>query len=258
LPELSNDQLTDLLRRSQFVFDATVTASNRSTVEGVDADDHTVVAHVDRVLHSPAALARTAGTDVTVQLLPGTEVPAANAHLVLFTTALAYGEGIALAEVGRTDVDTVGAVTMAAGAPAVLPGARPGRPHPVLEASQALDDERLQQHASEADAVIVGHVVNLEDAGPPARSEHDPDWWRATIAVDQVEKGNVGATVSVLYPNSADVRWARVVKPRPGQHGLWMLHATTGAEAELAPFALLFPDDVHAPEQVERLGDGVH
>jgi len=254
--EVPNDQVADLLRRSQFAFEATIVDVKRSTVDDVDVDDHTVVARVDRVLNAPAALAHSEGREVTVQLLTGSTVPAADERLTLFTTALAFGSGIALAEVGRADVESVGAVVMAAGAPAVLPGARPGRPHPVLAAAEVVADERLQEHAREADAIIVGRVVHLEQAGQARFSEHEPDWWRATIAVDHVEKGDVGSSVTVLFPNSSDVHWARVPKVRAGEHGLWLLHASEGREAELAPFTLLDGDDAHPADQLERLRGG--
>jgi hypothetical protein len=244
--------LDDLLRRSQLVVEATVTSHRTSTVSDLPVDDHTVVATVDRVLHAPAALARAAGSEVTVQLLPGSAVPAVGDRLVLFTTAVAFGQGIAVAEVGRSEPEAVGGTVMAAGTPATVPGARPGRPHPVLEAAERLQDEQLRAHADEADAVVVGRVVAVQKAGPSGITEHDPDHWRATIEVTQVEKGDVGDRVEVLFANSRDVRWARLPKPYPGQEALFLLHATS-AEEELAPFTLLDTEDLHAAEDVVRL-----
>jgi hypothetical protein len=144
-------------------------------------------------------------------------------------------------------------VTMAAGSPAVLVGARPGRPHPVLEAAHELEDERLQGHADEADAIVVGRVVGLEQVGPAIGKEHAPDWWRATIEVHHAEKGDVGEKVQVLFPNSSDVHWAHVPKPRAGHDGLWLLHATQGDEAQLAPFSVLDADDAHPADHLDRL-----
>jgi hypothetical protein len=245
--------LTDLLRRSQFVFEATVAEQGRSTVAGIPVDDHTVVVRVDRVLQAPAALGRAAGSEVTVQLLDGSPVPAVGERTVLYTSAMAFGQGIAVTEVGRTEPGAPGEAITAAGAAATLTGARPGRPHPVLEAAQRLDDERLQAHADEADAVVVGRVVGLEKAGPSGRSEHDPDWWRATIQVSHAEKGDLSGQVQVLYPNSSDILWARIPKPRAGQEGLWLLHATSGDQADLGPFSLLDTDDAHPADHLDRL-----
>jgi len=249
-------ELDDLIRRSQFVFEATVDEGGRSTVADIPIDDHTVVARVDRVLHSPAALARVTGSQVTVQLLPGSPVPAPGEQAVLFTTTLAFGEGIAVTEVGRTPIDVPGPSIMAAGLAATLPGARAGRSHPVLEASQRLADEGLREHAATVAAVVVGRVSAVEKVGPFVAAEHDPDWWRAIIDVEHAERGDVGERVQVLFPNSADVAWVRVPKPRPGQHGMWLLHATSGADAELAPYALLDSDDAHPADAIDRLRPG--
>ncbi len=145
---------------------------------------------------------------------------------------------------------------MAAGAPATIPGARPGRPHPVLEAGQRLADEALRSHADDAEAVLVGRVTAIEKAGPDVASEHDPDWWRATIAVDHSEKGTLDGPVQVLFANSRDVMWARTPKLAAGQEGLWLLHRTTGDEAALAPFSVLDTDDAHPADDLDRLRPG--
>ncbi len=250
--------VSDLLRRSQFVFEATVEATAKSMLPDLPVDERTVVVKIDRVLHAPAALARAAGSEVTVQLAEGMPLLATGDRAVLFTTAIAFGQNIAVAEVGRTEPEAAGQVIMAAGAPAILPGARPGRSHPVLEAAQRLETERLRGHAAEADAVVVGRIVSLEKVGPPSISEHDPDWWRATINVEHSEKGNATGQIQVLYPNSSDVHWARVPKLRPGQHGLWILHATEGDRAELGQYSLLDADDAHPVDHLDRLrGDRV-
>lgn len=245
------DLVADLLRRSEFVFEATVDGRGKSTVSGIPVDDHTVIVSVDRVLHGPAAFARVAGSQVTVQLLAGSPIPADGERTVFFTSAVAFGEGIAVAEVGRTDPDTPGPVAMAAGIPATVLGARPGRPHPVLEVAQRLGDERLAAHADEADAVVIGRVVAVERVGPASRSEHDPEWWRATIDVEHTEKGEISDQVQVLFPNSSDVHWARIPKPHPGQEGLWLLHATPTAQESLGPFSLLDADDVQPSDHID-------
>ncbi len=250
---MPDPRVDDLLRQSQFVFEATVEEHGTSTVADIPVDDHTVVVRVDRVLESPAALARAAGSEVTVQLQQGSEVPGVGERAVLFTSALAFGQGIAVTEVGRTESETPQPSLMAAGAPSPIPGARSGRPHPVLEAGQRVADEDLRRHAGEADAVVIGRVTAIEKAGPFVRSEHDPDWWRATIAVDQTEKGAVEGSVQVLFPNSRDVMWARTPKLAAGQEGVWILHRTTGDEVALAPFSLLDADDAHPADHVDRL-----
>ena len=43
---MADPEVTDLLRRSQFVFEGSVAGVGRSTVASVPADDHTVVVTV--------------------------------------------------------------------------------------------------------------------------------------------------------------------------------------------------------------------
>jgi hypothetical protein len=118
--------------------------------------------------------------------------------------------------------------------------------------------EKLRRHATaESDAVIVGRVVKVEKAAAGTASEHDPDWWRATIVVQHVERGSVGkGPVQVLYPNSADVRWHKVPKPKPSSEGVWMLHATAGALRDAAPYQIVHADDYQPVEQLDAIRGG--
>jgi len=242
----------DMMRQSQFVFQATVQSPGRSTVSDIPVDDHTVVVKIDRVLHSPAALAHSAGMDVTVQLAAGSAVPPAGEQVTFFTRPVAYSDGIAVAEVERAAPQATGALATMTTGPA--PGHR--RPHPTLELAHQLEQQRLRAHAADADAIVIGRVVGLEKVTGPALREHDPDWWVATVAVDHTEKGPAGDTVRFVFPNSHDVHWARVPKPAPGATGLWLLHTTTGNVAGVAPYALQDPDDVQRPDQLSDLGMG--
>jgi len=72
--------------------------------------------------------------------------------------------------------------------------------------------------------------------------------------VVHAEKGDLPeGNVKVLYPNSLDVRWHAAPKPKAAQNGLWMLHATDGDLAKLAPFQLLHAQDFQAPQVLESL-----
>ena len=253
---MADAEILELLRNSQFVFEGTVTALGRSTVADVPADANTAVVNVDRVLHSPAALAKVGGSEVTVQLLAGSAPLEVGQSSVLFTTAVAFGTGIAVAEVGRSTSEAVGGMSMAAGSRSVLPGARSGRSHPVLDAAHELADETLNAHFDEVAAVITGTVVSLAKVGPNPTSEHDPDWWKATIKVDSCSKGDLKGRIPVLYPNSTDAVWAWVPKPHAGQSGLWFLHASPADQEGLASYSLLDADDYKAADHAERLSGG--
>jgi hypothetical protein len=100
---------------------------------------------------------------------------------------------------------------------------------------------------------VLGRVVALRRAAGPPLREHDADWWVATLEVAHAERGDVGDVLDVLYPNSIDVRWREVPKPKAGQDGLWILHATDGDLRALAPFRIAHPEDLQEPQQLEAL-----
>ena len=253
---MADPHIVDLLSRSQFVFEGSVTALRQSTVTDVPADANTVVVNVTRVLQGPAALSKLAGSNVTVQLLAGSPRLAVGASTVLYTVGVAFGENVAVAEVGRSTPEAAGGSTMAAGVKAVLTGARSGRAHPVLDAAQQLADDQFRAHADAVAAVVIGRVSSLKKAGPMIASEHDANWWKATIAVEHCEKGDLKGRVDVLYPNSSDIRWARVPRPQAGQVGLWLLHPTPTERTDLAPYSLLDENDFKPADQLERLQGG--
>jgi hypothetical protein len=249
---MADAAVSDMMSRAQFVIEATVQSAGRSTVPDIPVDDHTVVFKIDRVLHSPTALARSAGLDITVQLAAGSPVPAVGEQVTLFTTPVAYGAGIAVAEVGRVALG-------AAGEPSTIAegfGARRSRLHPTLGLAQQLEEQRLREHAAIADAIVIGRITQLEKAEGPALGEHDPDWWVATVAVDHLVKGPEANTVRFVFPNSRDVRWAGAPKPTAGEVGIWLLHTATGDAAALAAYSLLDADDMQRPDELDRLGLG--
>jgi hypothetical protein len=114
---------------------------------------------------------------------------------------------------------------------------------------------RLSAHAGSADAIVLARVVGLERASGSPLREHDADWWRATLHVVHVERGDVQADseVKVIYANSLDVRWRDAPKPKASQNGLWFLHATEGELAQLAPFEITHSEDLQPVHNLELL-----
>jgi hypothetical protein len=249
---LADAVIADILSRAQFVINATMAPLDRSAVTDIPVDDHTVVFKIDQVLHAPAALSRSAGLEVTVQLAAGSPVPAVGEQLTLFTTPVAYGKSIALAEVGRAAPWTSpGSSTIEPDSPA-----RRSRPRRTLALAQQLEEAQRRAHATEVDVIVIGRVVRLEKAGDPVLREHDPDWWVAFVAVDHRVKGPVAGTLRFVFPNSKDVRWVDAPKPTPGEFSLWLLHAATDDTAELADYTLLHIDDVQRPDELDSLDLG--
>jgi hypothetical protein len=103
---------------------------------------------------------------------------------------------------------------------------RPAVTSAVRSAHVAIKDSVLSARLASAKMSVVGTVarVTKSDKQPSHISEHDPNWHEATIDVDEVIKGKKGIKlVTVLFPNSDDVRWYKIGKYTTGQQGIWML-----------------------------------
>jgi len=245
--------IKELLSQASLAFTGTVQAAGESSVEGVTADERTVVVQVDDVLHGAAGVGLPTQSKVTVQLADDLPPLRVGDEATFFANGWLYGEDLAVTEVGRAPVEEAAAPT----------GRLAGIESPVSAVRAALAelaDEEFVNHANEADAVVRAHVVALNRVpteGPP--KEHDPDWWVATLAVDLVERGELpgggddGWTVPVLYANSLDVLWRDAPKPKAGQSGLWLLHRTEAELAEYAPFQLIHPDDLQPSMNLDLL-----
>ena len=241
------ETLNVLLGKAAFSFVGSIATLGAATMTNVPIDGRTAVVQIDHVLHAPPAFAHMEGHRITVQLAPGEPAPAVGESWAFFTDGVAFGESILVNEVGRLPVSEVEGFATAAAARGKVAGA--------FDAQIAeLHANALRAHAQAADAVVVGRVIGAEKVGNPAHSEHDPDWWRATVAVTHVEKGNVsGGQVVFIYPNSADVRWYAVPKARPGMQGVWILHRTATERSGLAPYEIQDSDDYQPTQNLDIL-----
>ncbi|MER5427716.1 hypothetical protein [Streptomyces sp. NPDC002588] len=240
------EDVTELVRKAPLSFLGTVTRLGDARMANVPADERTAVVQVDEVLHAPDAFRRLAGSEVTVQLSDEIDPPVVGEAAAFFTRGTVYGEGLAVAEVGRLPADAVQEhVSLAARTADAMPFS-------AVQRDIAATD--MVAHADEADAVVVGTVVALEQMGGEPSTEHAPDWWRAQLDVGYVEQGELSpGPVSVLYPNSLDFRWYEVPKPKAQQEGMWILHATEGDLSKWAPYQLLHPEDRQPVQKLETL-----
>jgi len=247
---MSDSEILGLLRQATFSFVGTIEQLGGATMTSIPIDDRTAVVRVDSVLHAPPAFAGLAGQRITLQLAAGKDLPKPGDTATFFAEGLAFGESIAVTEVGRLPVASVESRVHAAMAA--------GQPRPFAALEDELQTEHLREHAAGADAIVLGRVARLERAGAPERSEHAPDWWKATLDVYHVEKGDVPAgELAILYANSLDVRWRTAPKPKASQGGLWLLHATQGDLHALAPYSILHPEDFQPTQNLDELrGNG--
>jgi hypothetical protein len=245
---MPESQLIQLASQSAFSFTGTVRHVGASNLAGLAANERTAIVHVDAVLHAASALQRLSGSDIVVQLAPGEAIIRPGQSVVLFTDPLAFGERVAVREVARLPVSAVEPHIAAATAAGVSPQ---------LSISQQVQAATIRVHANEAVAIVVGTVLRLEKAGPTRFAEHDPDYWRATLQIDHVERGDVPwGEVTVLYANSQDVRYRQAPKPRASQRGVWLLHRTEAAQRDLASFLIIHPEDYQPIETLELIRTG--
>ena len=241
-----SDAIPNLLSKSAFSFVGTIEHLGAATMSDVPVDGRTAIVSVDQVLHAPEAFSQLGGSRVTLQLAPKGAALNVGDKSAFFANATAFGESLALTEVGRVPASAV--------EPHLNAALAPGAPPPFLAFQTQIDTDRLRQHVKEADAVVIGRVAKLEEVSTNAPSEHDPAWWKATLDVDHVEKGAAKpGKLAVLYANSLDVRWRNSPKPKAGQGGLWILHATEGPLSKSAPFQLLDADDYQPVQSLDAL-----
>jgi hypothetical protein len=250
---MATAQLEDLVRQSRFIFKGTVEKLGAATMSAAQANDRTAVVKVNEIIHAPRILGDLTGKEITVQLAePGTVKERQQA--VFFTNPWLYGESVAVQEVGRQEISGRASAAASDRLRRRVSGFIERQP-----------DEGLQQHLAEVDAVVVGTVYNNKPLARPGSlsvSEHDPEWWEATISVESMEKGKIsGTSVTVLFANSMDVAWFQAPKLRLGQEGIWLLHlrqaSTSDIEAPDLPvpsaYLVIHPLDAHGKGEAERV-----
>jgi hypothetical protein len=236
-------RFAEQVRAAPFIFIGQIVKARATAIAALEPDDRLAVVRVDTVLRAPPVLGALKGKRITIQLTCGRPMKA-GAEALFYATSWLYGDGIAVVEVARKSVPEDAKAMLAA----------------VAQAELRIEDGKLSERLQLAELVITGMVVEthpVENVAGGPRSEHDPLWWRAEIAIDHIEKGTLAeARHSAYFPSSLDVYWLDVPKLQRGQRGTFILqrHAE-GKKALMAPPgpALVHPLDFQLPAQVERV-----
>jgi len=128
-------------------------------------------------------------------------------------------------------------------------------PRPLMAPDQT-DDTALTARLLQAQVVVSGTVTAVDATapeGPPGLSFHNPQWTRATIAVESVEKGTVsGNSLSVFFAASKDRAWYEAPKLSKDQQGVWLVHSCETAKGAPGP-AVVDPLDYRPLSELPRI-----
>lgn len=230
-------------RESRFIFLGKFERDG-SNLSLAPPNSNPAVIRVERVFRAAPALGNQQGQLITLMRAAPGPMPEADGDLVYFSNPVLYGETLAVREIAHLrvpdDVDELSAV--------------------LQRAIEGADMDTLRQHLASATAVVVGKVVETRSAASPDRipfSEHDPDWWIATIHVARSLKGRVKGDIRVRYANSRDVAWYRAPKPLEGQEAIFVLHEDAARDAGGVALAILHPEDLLPadPDNIRRISD---
>jgi hypothetical protein len=239
---MPNEQVQELLDRSQWVIEGTVQQVGAVTLPEVQPSAHTFVVHVDEVLHGPPEFQDHKGRQITLysDQPKGLE---AKTSAVFFTRSWLYGRTLAVIEVGR------------------LPKEASPLQDDIEAAAQAAADRRLAARIAKAQLVVVGEVVDL-GSGPelrrPVETEHHPEWASAFVKVQDALKGKPeGDTLRVVFPRSSDELWTESPKLEQGQRAILILQEDQQEKGwpvlRVPGLTALDPLDVQPPEQLDRV-----
>ncbi len=238
LPQEPAQSLEQLTRASHIIFVGRVEKLHAANLKVVTATETTALVRVEELLDVPPSLVGLKGEDVTVELRqPG--VVKAEEHAVFFTNGILFGEHLEVKEVGLLPA----------------PADRAKMRSDIAAIRARMKDETLQVRLASAVLVVTGRVLRtrpLARTGP--KSEHEPDWAEAFVAVQSVQKGSLtGRSVTVYFPLSTDERWLLSPKFHSGQQGVWILHREGKFGLPRAAFTALNPMDFHPLAEQQKI-----
>jgi len=219
------DPMTDLASRSSIVVLGTVVRVGASEEPLLPATNATAVIKIEKMLAGADLVGDQSGGTATV-ILKAPQTIKVGARAYFFGNPRLAGKTLTFADEGEIPA---GQQLAAAVPPALAAGL------------QRRSDQPLRERLAIAALVFRGTVQSvraLESEVPGAprelRSEHDPEWRAAIVRVDSALRGTQnGATVTVIFPNSRDIMWFNVPKPKEGEQWVFLGHRPQEDETRL-------------------------
>jgi len=182
---MAESTIPSLVEKATIIFQGTVRTLSASTMREVSASDAVAIVRVDKVLGPASDLGDLTGSDLTLRWA-GASRPAPGSHAIFFTNPWIYGTKLAVVEVGRAESSN--------------------EPEVVSEIEKQ-PARHLTRRLTGTELVVVGKVEKVEPSGVPEPvSHHSPNWMRATLQVESVEKGTLTAKqIAVLFASAEDL-----------------------------------------------------
>jgi hypothetical protein len=205
---MSSAELSRFVEEAGFIFRGKVTRK-RTPVAQDSTAQQSVTAQIEEILLSTNVLRGLLGRSVTVVSEHAASMEDEGSFL-FFTNCVLLADHIVVREVGHIrasrDAD-----------------------REVAEVLKEAAERPLLERVATAELIVEGHVTACGPADPNAiqKSEHDPNWWIARVAVESVIKGGGKAVkaVEVLFANSKDIAWYKSPKLHEGLRGIVLLHS---------------------------------
>jgi len=196
-----------LVAAAGLIFRGSVEQHWKGEFPTIPTDSGEIVAvHIDHVLRSTPVLRSLAGREALVITKHAGALRQSQSP-ILFTECISLGQQLLLREIGQVE-------------------ASDDASRQVAEAIHAADERPLRELVAAADLIVAGEVSESRplDRPFPPRSEHDPLWSLARVAVSAVLKGRKQRDeIEVLYANSDDRVWFHAPKLDAGVGGVLLL-----------------------------------
>ena len=243
LAQKPGPSLEELTRASHIIFVGRVEKLHAANLKVVKPTETTVLVRVEELLDVPPSLVGLKGEDVTVELAQPRELKPGD-RAVFFTNGILFGEHLEVKEVGLLPA----------------PSDRAKMRSEIAAMRGRTKDEAVQARLKSSVLVVTGKVLKImpvAQRGP--KSEHEPNWAQALIAIQSVEKGSLKEkSLTVYFPQSTDERWLLSPKFHTGQQGVWILHQEGKFGLPQAAFTALNPADFYPLVEQQRIRRLLH
>jgi hypothetical protein len=234
--------MSRLADEAGFVFRGTVVRRGSAQVESEGA----VTVEVEEVLRGTDVMRGIVGSEATVVTDDAGSLDEGETH-IFFTDCVSLGESVLLREHGRWEHSR-------------------GVQREAAEHVRRAEERPLAERVAGADMIVTGEVTGTRPVARefPPRSEHDPEWSIAQVAVESVLKGRSSRkNLEVLYASSLDIAWYQSPKLEEGTSGVFILRTAdeneTPSEVAKTVYQALHPLDFLPRDRlpdVERLLEG--